>query len=142
MLKLTLALIFMSAVPYCNKCINNGDSCADSFDFNVVDKTTGQNLVFGSSPVYDADSVYLTTTLQGYLGKMSYAQNNKFQSALLIPVDVFYLRFSATDTDTLIMQYNFAKSNCCANGQYGRVRSIQYNGVEADKVNDVFIFKK
>lgn len=142
MFKLILAFFFMSAVPYCNKCVNNGDSCADSFDFNVVDKTTGQNLVFGSSPVYDVDSVYLTTTLQGYLGKMSYAENDRFQSALLLPVDIFYLRFSATDTDTLRMQYQFVKDNCCANGQYGRVSSIQYNGVEAEKINGIFILRK
>jgi hypothetical protein len=142
MFKLALAFFFMSAVPYCNKCIDDDKGCADSFYFNVVDKITGQNLVFGSSPVYNADSVYLTTTRQGYLGKMSYAGNDKFQSTLLIPVDIFYLRFSATDTDTLMIQYNFVKDHCCASGQYGKVGSILYNGVEAEKVNDVFIFKK
>ncbi len=142
MLKITLALILISAVPYCNKCIDEGDSCADSFLFNVVDKASGQNLVFGSSAVYDSNSVYLVTNRPGYQGKMSYPNINRFKSALLIPVDTFYLRLSANDTDTLLMQYDFVKSKCCVNEVYGRVSGIKYNGIITEKVNDIFILNK
>ncbi len=142
MWKITFALILISAVPYCNKCIDDGDSCADSFSFNVVNKASGQNLVFGSSAVYDSNSVYLVTTRPGYLGKMSYPEIDRFKSALLIPVDTFYLRLSATDTDTLLMEYDFVKDKCCANERYGRISGINYNGITAEKVNGVFIFRK
>lgn len=142
MLKITLALILMSAVPYCNKCIDDGNGCAESFSFNIVHKTNGQNLVFDSSPVYNSDSVYLVTTLPGYYGKMSYAKIDRFESALLMPVDTFYLKLSATDTDTLLMQYDFVKDKCCVNERYGRISSINYNGITAEKLGDVYNFKK
>jgi hypothetical protein len=111
MLKLTIAFFLVSAVPYCSKCVDNGDSCADTFAFNIVDATSGNNLVFGSNPIYNQDSVYLTTTIPGYSGKMSHSLNGKFESALLIPVDTFFLRLSPNDTDTLIMKYDFVKAN-------------------------------
>jgi hypothetical protein len=142
MLKITLLLILISAVPYCNKCIDNGDSCADSFSFNILNKTNGQNLIFGTNAVYNSDSVYLTTTRPGYLGKMSYVEIDRFKSSLLIAVDTFFLKLSATDTDTLLMQYDFVKDQCCVNGQYGRVSAIIYNGFAAEKVDNVFIFRK
>ena len=142
MFKITLAIFLISAVPYCNKCIDDGDSCADSFSFNIVNKANGQNLVFGTNSIYNSDSVYLVTTRPGYPGKMSFAEADKFKSALLIPVDTFYLRLSANDTDTLLMEYNYVKDKCCANERYGRVFNISYNGIKADKVSDVFIFKK
>lgn len=142
MLKLTLAFILISAVPYCNKCIDNGDSCANSFSFNIVDNASSNNLVFGPSAIYNQDSVYLTTTLPGYSGKMSYPRNNRFESALLIPVEIFYLRFSASDTDTLLMKYDFVKSKCCPNDRYGRVSEITFNGTRAQKEGDTFVFRK
>lgn len=142
MLKITLGLILMSAIPFCNKCINDGDSCSDSFSFNVADKANSKDLVFSSSQVYNKDSVYLLTTLPGYLGKMSFAEDDRFTSTLLIPVDTLYLRLSVSDTDTLLISYNFVKDKCCSNERYGRISAIKYNGFIADKVADVFILRK
>ena len=142
MLKITLALFLISAVPYCNKCIDDGNSCAESFSFNIVNKANGQNLIFGANAVYHSDSVYLVTTRPGYPGKMSFTDTDRFKSTLLIPVDTFYLTLSATDTDTLLMEYTYVKDKCCANERYGSVSNINYNGIKADKVNDVFILKK
>ncbi len=73
----------------CDPCLSSR-SCADTFDFKIIDKSTGQDLVFGPAPIYDKDSVYLTTKLQGYGGPMSYPTNGKFTSSLLIPVDTFF----------------------------------------------------
>jgi hypothetical protein len=142
MLKLIIAFFLVSAVPYCSKCVDNGDSCADTFAFNIVDATSGNNLVFGSNPIYNQDSVYLTTTIPGYSGKMSHSLNGKFESALLIPVDTFFLRLSPNDTDTLIMKYDFVKSKCCTNDRYGRVSEIFFNGSKVRKEGDIYILRK
>ena len=147
MKKITLCLLtglLFICIESCDPCLGTGYSCADPFSFRLIDKITQQDLVFSPTPVYPKDSVYLTTTLQGYTGPQSYTDSNKFNSMLLIPLDTFYLRISATDTDTLLMSYHFVKEKCCnySSRGFGKLFSIKYNGVVAPKSGETYLFKK
>jgi hypothetical protein len=146
-MKTLIRILAITLLPFiiisCDPCLGEGDACADSFNFRVVNKVNGDDLVFGPNPVYRPDSVYLITTLPGYLGAMSSSDGTKFRSNLLIPLDTFYLHLNSADTDTLLMSYDFVKSRCCkSNRGYGKVTGIKYNGVAAKKKGDVFVFEK
>lgn len=123
--------------------MGEGDGCANPFSFRIVDRTTHEDLVFGNNAVYNRDSVYLTVNLPGYLGAMSWADSNKFNSSLLIPLDTFFLRISSSDTDTLLMSYDFVKTKCCKMMTgFGRLTGIRYNGRAAAKQGPVYLFEK
>lgn len=139
--------IFFASLPVviisCDPCYGERNNCADSFLFRVVDKVTQQDLVFSPAPVYQKDSVFLTTNRPGYSGPMSYRDSTKFMSALAIPVDTFFLRLSASDVDTLLMDYDYVRVKCCKIGSgYGKIKGIKFNGVPAKKAGDTFIFEK
>lgn len=143
LIKIFCACFLSSVFLSCDPCYGNRGVCAEQFFFKIVNKLTRQDLVFGTSPVYQRDSVYLLTTLTGYPGRMSFYDSTKFMSTLLIPVDTFFLRFSSTDSDTLIMNYDFVKQKCCFNPRgFGRVNGISYNGISAAKTAGVFVFEK
>ena len=127
----------------CDPCIGYNGTCADPFSFRLVDKTTQADLVFSATPTYQKDSVYLTIKPPGYPSVVSRIDIDKFTSTLLMPVDTFFLRISSTDTDTLLLNYNFSKSNCCStSGGFGSLEGIKYNGVVANKNGEVYVFKK
>ena len=140
-----IIIIIVSAFVFisCDPCYGDRGVCAETFSFRIVDKVSGVDLVFNQVPIYHKDSVYLLTTLPGYQGAMSFNDNNKFISRLLIPVDTFYLHLNSADTDTLLMNYDFVKSKCCKTAEgYGKVVGIKYNGMTANKQGDTFIFEK
>jgi hypothetical protein len=132
--------IFCSSFTTCNNCV--GGKCSDQFSFRLIDKTTKQDLVFSPAALYQSDSVYLTTRLQGYEGAMSSSEGNHFTSRLLIPVDTFFLRISSTDIDTVIMSYNYKNSNCCEPKGYGVPANLKFNGNVAVKDGEVYLFEK
>ena len=119
-------------------------SCADTFTFKIVYKSSGQDLVFGSSPVYNLDSVYLFTNLSGFgNGKLSGVQNNSVMSNLVVPTDTLFLRLTSTDTDTLFLSYNYVESRCCFSPQgYGQLRSIKHNKNIVTQEDKIYVFKK
>lgn len=141
-LHFVIALILIFTIYGCDYCIQGKTICTDLFSFRVVDKITHKDLIFTSTPVYNRDSVYLQTTLIGYSGNMAGINNNKYTSSLGIPVDMFYLRLSATDTDTLQMKFDFLNDKCCLIRGFGRITEIKYNGVTAKKEGDVYLFEK
>jgi hypothetical protein len=136
---------FIILLSSCDPCLNER-TCSDIFSFKIVDKISKQDLVFGFTPVYRADSVFLTTKLPGYLGPMSYADSVKknFNSRLVIPVDTFFLKIGSGDIDTLSMTYEYVKSKCCNYTEkgYGQIRGIIFNGILATKEGDNYIFYK
>lgn len=137
MLKLTLVFLLFSAFPHCNKCIDNHERCSDNFDFILVDKSSGENLIFGPNAVYHQDLVYLTTHVPGYRGNHSFFNNEKIQPSVIFPVDTFFLRLSVLDSDTLIMKYDYVDNDCCFNERYGKLSGIIYNGSKAEKKDGV-----
>jgi hypothetical protein len=85
--------------------------------------------------------VYLFAT--GYAEHLSYIDSSKFTSALVIPVDTFYLYLSSVDTDTLLMSYDYKNAPCCARRKgYGKIREIRFNGVVAEKQGDIYLLAK
>jgi hypothetical protein len=144
-IKYTVLVFLLFTLTNCDPCLSSR-SCADTFAFKIVDKLSKQDLVFGSAPVYRSDSVYLFTTLTGYTGPMSAidSANKRFNSTLVLPTDTLYLRVSATDIDTIFINYEFVKSKCCnysARG-YGQIQSMKFNGKTAAKEGDTFVFEK
>lgn len=136
---LSLPLLFIS----CDPCLSMR-SCADTFSFKIVDRLSGQDLIFGTSPIYSSDSVYLLTNLQGYAGSFSRIDNNKFLSTLLIPTDTLFLRLTSTDTDTLFLSYDYVKNKCCnySSRGYGKLQSIKFNQTIAIQEGQTYVFKK
>ncbi|HEY9706085.1 MAG TPA: hypothetical protein V6C58_26855 [Allocoleopsis sp.] len=136
---LLLGVIFLAG---CDPCRGNR-ACADTFDFKLIDNINGDDLVFGTNPTYNKDSVYLFTKLQGYSGKMSYPKENKFSSTLLLPVDTFFLHLGSTDTDTLVMFYDFRKVKCCSTNEgFGKLKFIKFNGVNTILENNIHVLRK
>jgi len=133
------ALLFIS----CDRCMS-GRSCADGFVFKIVDKSSGQDLVFGTSPVYNLDSVHLFTNLSGYgNGNFLGVQNNTLMSRLTDPIDTLFLRLTSTDTDTLFLSYNYIERECCFFPQgFGQLRSIKYNKNIVIQEDQIYVFKK
>lgn len=135
---LSLPLLFIG----CDPCLD-ARICADTFAFKIVDKSSGQDLVFGTSPIYRSDSVYLLTNLTGYTGSFSRIDNNKFVSTLLFPTDTLFLRLTSTDTDTLFLNYDYVKNKCCNFSRgYGKLQSIKYNQTIAIQEWLTYVFKK
>src|SRR5436190_4960121 len=98
----------------CDPCLGTGFlDCTSPFSFKVISKSTGEDLVFGQNPTYERDSVYLFTTLPGYSGRTSLIDSNKFTSTLTIPADTFFLHFSPSEIDTLLMSYVYGRNYCC-----------------------------
>lgn len=135
-----LSFVLINAIPTCNDC--TGRVCTDGFSFRLVDKITKQDLITSGTPVYRADSVYLTTHLPGYPGFMSHFDGTAFSSRLLIPVDTFFLRVSSTDIDTVLIRYNYKNDDCCAPNGFGTPSTIKFNGSVAQKVGNIYIFEK
>lgn len=133
------ALLFFG----CDRCISSR-SCADPFSFKIVDKSSGQDLVFGTSPVYNVDSIYLFTNLSGYgNGNFLGVQNNTLMSRLAVPIDTLFLRLTPTDTDTLLLSYNYIERECCFSPQgFGQLRSIKYNKNIVIQQNQIYVFQK
>lgn len=60
---IALCTVILSVFQSCEKRNATGENCLgfikpDTFRFNVVDKNTGENLFFSSTPSYTADQIY------------------------------------------------------------------------------------
>lgn len=138
-----LLVLFPVLFCHCDPCLSER-ACADSFAFKLVDKASRQDIVFATPSIYNRDSVYLLTTLPGYIGSIAMVDNNRFKSRLLIPTDTLYLRLTSTDTDTLLMKYDYEQTKCCNMNPrgFGKLQSIRYNGLNATKEGETFVFEK
>lgn len=145
MLSFIKTLLFFSLVIlfYSCECVGNSP-CSDNFQFRIVDKANGQDLVFGPTPTYNKDSVYLFTNLSGYTGPISKEINNEFYSELFMPADTLFLRLTSTDIDTIYLNYKYVKSQCCtyARKGYGVIKSIRFNNQIPVQDGLTYIFKK
>lgn len=133
------ALLFIA----CDRCIT-GNSCADPFAFKIVDKSTGKDLIFGTSPVYNPDSIHILNNLSGYgNGNFLGVRSNYLEWDLIHPIDTLFLRLTSTDTDTLFLTYNYINRHCCNSPKgFGQLRSIKYNKDVVIQKDDIYVFKK
>ena len=144
-MKGVIYLVLLIAVVFqlvgCDACLGIG--CTENFNFRIVRKISGEDLVFSQNPIYKKDSVFLFSELYAYLVPMSLSDNTKFSSTNGAPVDTLYLRLNSIDIDTLLLNYNLVKIKCCKEyGGYGKITGINFNGIMAKKQGDVFLFEK
>jgi hypothetical protein len=131
-----------------DKCF--GSSCTDQINFKIIDKTTGQDLVFGSSPIYKIDSMQLNSAPDFSLGiNGSYVSriSGDYHGLSTTPgngsIDTFYLRLTHNDIDTLAINFTLTTDECCtSSGGYGTIVSINYNGKVPQKSGDNYLFEK
>ena len=144
----SLFSVFIFSFSDCGqKCF--GESCSDTINFKLIDKTTQNDLVFGPAPKYKLDSLQLNKDVDFNLGRHSNfigtvsGNWNRLQASTYAPIETMYLRLSYDDIDTINVQYQYIENDCCENvNGYGRIQSIFYNGQTAEKVDDNYRFIK
>jgi len=127
----------------CDRCIHH--SFADPFAFNIVNKSTGKDLIFGTSPVYNPDSIYFLNNPSGYGNGSSLGIRSNYLSWELVePTDTLFLRLTPTDTDTLLLSYKYIEGHCCNSPKgFGQLRSIKYNkNIAIKNKDDIYVLKK
>jgi hypothetical protein len=114
--------------------------CAAPFSCKLVDKVGHIDLLSGSNPRYNKDSVYLMFA-SGY--RISSYDGAKIYCDMISPLDTLFLRVSSTDLDTLVMSYNYVKSKCCYDAKgFAQLKSIQFNGRIAPLEGGNFLLEK
>lgn len=143
-LLLSVLVSIIMACEGCDMCMNS-PGCADTFRFRVVRAGTHDDLVLGPDSIYHKDSVSLYTDMPYLSGHpVAFHDSSSFVTVLALPIDTFFLKLSEADTDTILMQYRFIKTKCCTASSrgYGQITGIQYNGAEAKKDGDIYLFEK
>jgi hypothetical protein len=137
----TLLLTVMGLIPLltgCFECDKSG--CVrppHPFQFRIIDRHTGEDLVFGKNPVYHEDSIRLFYYEDGAWTdlvlrtdsrdvEISYFTNQTlpYISAASYIKD-YYLRLSYEDTDTLLLDVRMIDFECCTVFEW---RESYYNG--------------
>jgi hypothetical protein len=143
----TLIIIIISSCCFGNrKCVGDDDSAR----FRLVRRTDGSDLVFGSSRLYDKNSIRFyslrgTDTIDHYYGPGPGASLNA-DSLLYVngdhrQFDTVYLKLTTTDTDTLLYQYATVDGQCCPD--FRMVRSVIYNNVPVSSLDGgYFLLRK
>ena len=123
-MKLLLYTILFFAFSGC--CLT-GNKCNDDYttlNLKIMDVTSGKDLLFGSSKIYDADSITLfsitgTDTIKYFCQPQIALFAN--DSILFVDIDVpnnypVYLRLNDSDIDTLQIAYAwYDEGRCCGN---------------------------
>ncbi len=143
-----LLLLYLPSCTVEDKCW--GAPCADNINFQLIDKTTQQDIVFGINPKYKIDSMQLNLKADFRIGihenglaTVTGDYRGLQTSTGKRPLDTAYLRLTYIDIDTLVISYTHEPKNCCkALGGYGKIISIKYNGQLAQKTGDYFKFEK
>jgi hypothetical protein len=139
---LLIVIAWSFSIYSCDECLDRGFmDCTTSFSFRVISQATREDLVFGPNPIYAWDSVYLFAT--AYSGRLSSVDSNKFTSRLTIPVDTFFLHFSQSEIDTLLLSYVYRKAPCCRYpAGYGSLTQIKIKGKALSTENGIFLIEK
>jgi hypothetical protein len=130
--------------------------CTDDIVFQLVDKATQQNLVFGPGKKYSKDSMQLNKVPDFNLGITgNLLANVNVDNSKTSPVSLIfttgkpvagnsYLRLSYNDIDTLTIEYSYEETKCCkGSNMYGKPGSIKYNGLPATVGNNgIYKFEK
>lgn len=122
----------------CNPC-RNLDCISSKYDFRfqIVDKTTGENLVFGPNSIIDYEGIRLysiigldTVNYSTYLngGPGSPNQNTVITAEVLPPTGVLYIEYPDKSRDTLSLTFSQRDTECC--GLIVVLTSVRRNGIE------------
>jgi hypothetical protein len=125
-------------------------NCADQLNFQLIDKSSQLDLVFGITPRYKLDSMQLNKLPdfslghhQNFLGSIHGDSHGLYTSTGDHPVDTTYLCLTFNDIDTIIINYIYEVNRCCTSFKgYGKINGIRYNGKIAAKKGEFYKFEK
>ena len=146
-------LLFFLNLVSCNidrPCKNASSTCNDSYNsfFRIINKTTGQDLVFGPNTIYDKSKIKIfstkgvDTTYEIYepyrLIKDNY--DSVLSLRLLAKVDTIFIKLNPTDIDTIVVSYGLSEGRCCT---FNSIRYLSYNNIGViPNFNGTVEFKK
>jgi hypothetical protein len=124
--------------------------CSDELNFQLVDKSSQQDLVFGITQKYRLDSMQLNKLPdfklglhQNFLGRITGDYHGLHVSTLEYPIDTSYLRLTFNDIDTITIHYIYEANKCCTSYKgYGKIGAIKYNGKTVIKNGEFYKFEK
>jgi len=129
-----ILLVFVSLVFSCKKSKDQCDEpnldCStirciahwDNFDFRLMDKATGIDLVFGTNPKYTANDIKLYADVGRTLLIQFQLDNNSKTILVKTAKQEMYLEIKGTDVYKLTTE--FRAETCCS----GRVKTLWQDG--------------
>ena len=129
-----LIAVTTTAISSCDRCSNIAcDQFPPEGYFRIVSATTGQDLVFGSTRIYDKNQIKfysLTTTDTTFFNYQAIKiSGTGYDSVLRVRFypskEVAYMRLSNGDIDTLNITYKTTTTRCCGNGT--EITNFRYN---------------
>lgn len=136
-LKFTLVGLVFIVLTSCSPC-RNLDCIFSKYDFSfqIVDKATGENLVFGPNAVIEyeeiklysiigSDTITYSTLVKGIDLK---SQDKLITVEVFPPTGVLFLEYPDKSRDTLSLTFSQRETECC--GLVTSITSITRNGTE------------
>ncbi|HEY5771651.1 MAG TPA: hypothetical protein VIS75_03440 [Chitinophagaceae bacterium] len=129
-----ILLAFVSLVFSCNKsrnqCVEADLDCStirciahwDNFDFRLIDKATGTDLVFGANPKYAANDIRLYYDVGRTVPIQFQLDNNSKTIKVMTAKQEMYLEIKGTDVYKLTTE--FRTETCCSS----RVKTLWQDG--------------
>jgi hypothetical protein len=141
---LFLFLLFSCSSEPCKQA-----NCSDEFQslFRVINKTTGTDLVFGPSRIYDGNGIKIfsvkngDTVFQNYKAERWMGSDSALFLKLASKIDTVYVQLNGLDVDTMVLSYGQTTSRCC--WSYKSVISVNFNntGEQTNKAGEVLLKK-
>ncbi len=132
-----IAFVF-TILNACNPC-RNLDCLTSRYDFRfeIVDKISGENLVFGQNSIFEfkeirlyalmgSDTVYYPTYREEGFGSMN--QDTVIAAEIFPPTGVLFLEYPDQSRDTLSLTFSQRDTECC--GFITTITSVTRNGTE------------
>jgi hypothetical protein len=94
----------------------------DNFDFRLIDKTTGADLVFGTNPKYTANDIKLYFDVRRTIPIQFQLDNNSKTIKVMTAKQEMYLEIKSTDVYNLTTE--FRVETCCSS----RVKTLWQDG--------------
>lgn len=138
-----ILLFFISILTLTSCCIGNRkcDLGNNYSNFRIIDKTNGNDLLFGSTKIYNKDSItFFSLNADDTIFHRSYPYANPGQdSVLFVEFDyrkqtTVFVRLNNVDIDTLILTYPTITLRCCPD--ITSVKPISYNNRTVDQNSD------
>ena len=116
--------IYMIAFYSCDKCKNLDCVVSDySGQFRILNKSNGNDLVFGSNSIYDKNKIKFYSLIGNDTAFFQYKAESRYlnsatDSILVVyylsePKGLTFIKLNNTDIDTLSMTYLTANTKCC-----------------------------
>ena len=147
LLAIITPLIFISCCFGNRKCKQDDNNST----FKIIDKTNGNDLVFGSTRVYDKNAIVFysinaaDTVIHNY--GSGPGPNPGHDSLLYVEFDyrkfaTVFIRLNTSDIDTISLSYPIEDASpCCTD--YSIVKPVSLNGLQLERTTDgIIVLKK